>query len=62
MKDALDRLAVLREQHAIIDQLCEQEYAQYQDDFTLNQHKMQRVQLKREIDRLEKEVDNEPTV
>lgn len=62
MKDNRARLEVLQEQHKIIDQLCEQEYEQYQDEFSLKQHKMQRVQIKREIDRLQREVDNERTV
>lgn len=58
MKDIHARISVLKEKHRVLDKMCEEEYAQYQDQDILNQHKFQKLAILREIAELEKEIDN----
>lgn len=58
MKDIHARISVLKEKHRVLDMMCEEEYAQYQDQDILNQHKFQKLAILREIAELEKEIDN----
>lgn len=59
MKDIHARITVLKEKHRVLDKMCEEEYARFQDQDTLNQHKFQRVAILREIAELEKVLDND---